>query len=346
LALTKRGRIAVALAVLVGVLSLPVLGGYIYLRSIGLYGGSDPGERVEVTIPKGASVNEIGQELENAGVIESAFGFRLATFIGEGADEIQAGTYQIPSGLNARDALTYLVENPPEGPTTFEVTFQEGSWLVDMAAVLERDTGIPSDRFLKAATSGEVDSRYRPDDVDTLEGLLFPSTYEISEKNTAKEVVERLVTQFEREVGGIDLTRRAAAVNLDPYETIIVASMIEAETFLDEERPKVARVIYNRLNEGMMLGIDATVLYALGEHKQTLSSSDLDVDSPYNTRKVAGLPPTPIGAPGLASLEAALEPAEGDWLYYVLADCDGNHAFSTNYDDFLADKAAYQELDC
>jgi UPF0755 protein len=346
LALTKRGRILVALLVLLGVLSLPLLGGYIYLRSIGLYGGSDPGDRVEVTIAKGAGVNEIGQALEDAGVIESAFGFRLATFIGEGSESIQAGTYQIPSGLNARDALTFLVENPPEGPAVFEVTFREGAWLVDMAAALERDTGISSERFVDAATSGEVGSRYRPNGVDTLEGLLFPSTYEISEKDTAREVVELLAAQFEREANGIDLARRAGSVNLDPYEAIIVASMIEAETFLDEERPKVARVIYNRLNEGMMLGIDATVLYALGEHKQTLTSSDLDVDSPYNTRKVGGLPPTPIGAPSLASLEAALDPAEGDWLYYVLADCDGNHAFSTDYDDFLADKAAYQELEC
>ena len=336
----------VAFVVLIGLLSLPLLGGYMYLRSIGLYGGSDPGQRVEVTIAKGASVNEIGQALEDAGVIDSAFGFRLATFIGEGWEKIQAGTYQVPSSLNARDALTFLVENPPEGPAVFEVTFREGAWLVDLAAVLERDTGKSSERFLDVATSGEVPSRYRPKGIDTLEGLLFPSTYEISEKDTAREVVEMLAGQFEREADGIDLARRATSVNLKPYEAIIVASMIEAETFRDEERAKVARVIYNRLNEGMMLGIDATVLYALGEHKQTLTSSDLDIDSPYNTRKVAGLPPTPIGAPGLASLEAALDPAEGDWLYYVLADCDGNHAFSTNYDDFLADKAAYQELDC
>ena len=108
----------------------------------------------------------------------------------------------------------------------------------------------------------------------------------------------------------------------------------------------IARVIYNRLQEGMPLGIDATVLYALGEHKSELSSDDLKIDSPYNTRIVTGLPPTPIGAPGLNSLEAALAPAEGEWLYYVLADCEGHHAFSTNYDDFLEDKAAYQSLSC
>lgn len=108
----------------------------------------------------------------------------------------------------------------------------------------------------------------------------------------------------------------------------------------------VARVIYNRLREGMTLGIDATVLYALGEHKDTLTESELAIDSPYNTRLVAGLPPTPIGAPGAASLEAAAQPAEGPWLYYVLADCEGNHAFSESYDEFLNNKAAYQQLSC
>jgi UPF0755 protein len=345
-ALTKRGRILVAVGLLIGLLALPLVGGFIYLRGIGLYGGSEAGHRVDVTISKGASVNEIGEALEAAGVIKSAFGFRLATFIGEGAESIQAGTYQVPTGLNARDALVFLVDNAPEGPAIFEVTFTEGSWLVDMGAALERDAGLSAKRFVGIATSGRVRSSFQPEGVDTLEGLLFPSTYEVSARETPRDVVEKLVRQFEQEVEGIDLGRRARAVNLTPYEAIIVASMIEAETFQDDERAKVARVIYNRLNEGMMLGIDATVLYALGEHKQSLSSSDLDVDSPYNTRKVAGLPPTPIGAPGIESLEAALEPARGDWLYYVLADCSGRHAFSDSYDDFLHDKAAYQGLDC
>ena len=110
--------------------------------------------------------------------------------------------------------------------------------------------------------------------------------------------------------------------------------------------PKVAQVIYNRIRAGWMLGIDATVLYALGDRHAVLTQSALDVDSPYNTRRYANLPPTPIGAPGRASLEAALDPADGPWMYYVLADCDGNHAFSTTDAEFLEDKAHYQTLDC
>lgn len=108
----------------------------------------------------------------------------------------------------------------------------------------------------------------------------------------------------------------------------------------------VARVIYNRLREGMTLGIDATIIYGLGKHTEELTQSELEIDSPYNTRLYAGLPPTPIGAPGAESLKAAAAPADGEWLYYVLGDCDGNHRFSESYEEFLQNKAAYQQLSC
>jgi UPF0755 protein len=193
--------------------------------------------------------------------------------------------------------------------------------------------------------SGEVRSKYQPEDVDTLEGLLFPSTYQIGKKEDGRAVAQKLVDEFERRVAPLDFSN-AASLGVSAYEAIIVASMIEAETFRSEERRKVAAVIYNRLEKGIHLGIDATILYALGERKNSLTVSDLAIDSPYNTREVAGLPPTPIGAPGLASIRAALDPAPGNWLYYVLADCDGRHAFTSSYDQFLQDKAKYQDLEC
>jgi UPF0755 protein len=154
-----------------------------------------------------------------------------------------------------------------------------------------------------------------------------------------------MVKEFERRAASVDFSGvRSTGVSV--YEAVVVASMVEAEAMLDSERAKIARVIYNRLQKGIPLGIDATVNYALGEHKRELTETDLAVDSPYNTRVVVGLPPTPIGAPGLASLEAAAEPAEGEWAYYVLKNCRGAHAFSVSYNDFLRDKAAYQELSC
>jgi UPF0755 protein len=344
-ALTRRGRLVVFLALLLMVLAIPAAVATVYLRSIGLWGESVPGKEVEVAVKKGASVDEIGQALEDAGVVKSAFGFRLATFLEEGAEKIQSGSYRLPQGLNARDALRELLNRGPAGQEYVAVTFPEGSRLTDFAAVLDRDTHISKGAFLRLVTSGRVRGRYVPDGVESLEGMLFPSTYQIVAKDDARSVAQRLVDEFDKRAAEVGIDE-AGELGVTPYEAVIIASMIEAETFQDEERPKVSAVIYNRLNQGIALGIDATIQYALGDHDGELSSADLNINSPYNTRKVKGLPPTPIGSPGIESLQAALHPAAGDWLYYVLTDCDGHHTFSVDYDDFLSDKATYKSLDC
>lgn len=341
--LTRRGRVATALGILALVALAIAVPGYLYLKSVGLVGSSDPGEPVQVVVPDGANASKIGELLEDKGVIPSALGFRLAMFMDGGDVQIQAGKYTLSKGLTPRDALAQLEKGPEI--EFVSITFPEGSWIVDFAATLDQETHIKGKDFIEAATSGEIRSEYQPDDTDTLEGLLFPSTYQIVETDTAESVVQRLVDEMEKKTAEVGF-EQAERTGVSPYEALIVASMIENEAALDEERPKIARVIYNRLNQGMMLGIDATVLYAIGEHKESLTEADLAVDSPYNTRLVTGLPPTPIGAPGLASLEAAVQPADGDWLYYVLADCEGHHAFSEGYDEFLQNKATYQELVC
>ena len=343
--LTRRGRIIVSLSILCIVVAAPVIAGTVYLYSIGFLGSSDPGRKVEVLIKKGATVNDIAEELERAGVIRSTFGFRLATLVDPGAEDIQAGRYRLPAGLTARDALEALIDEGPLADEFVVVTFPEGYWLTEFADQLADNSEIPAKQFERIATSGAVRSEFQPRSIDTLEGLLFPSTYQIGVKEDARGVAEKLVREFDRRVRGIGVSG-ARALGVSPYEAIIVASMVEAETFQDSERGKVARVIYNRLDVDMALGIDATVLYALGERKQELTTSDLAVDSPYNTRVVTGLPPTPIGSPGVASIRAALNPADGDWMYYVLSDCEGHHAFSIEYNDFLQDKAAYQNLEC
>lgn len=343
--MTRRGKVVVILFVLLGLLLVPAAGGYVYLRSVGFFGSSDPGPEVEFEIPNGSGAAEIGKILEDKRVIKSAFAFRLAAYFDGGAEDIQAGNYVLPTGLTARDALERLKGTGPAGQQYVTVTFPEGSWLTEMADRIDDDTHISGKKFLQLATSGAIRSSFLPEGVDTLEGLLFPSTYQVIEKDTAKSVVKRFAAQFEEQASTLDFSK-AAALGLSDYEIVIVASMIEAETRMDEERPKVAQVIYNRIRAGWTLGIDATVLYALGDRHAVLTQSALEVDSPYNTRRYTGLPPTPIGAPGSASLEAALNPADGPWMYYVLADCDGNHAFSTTDAEFLEDKAHYQTLDC
>jgi UPF0755 protein len=183
----------------------------------------------------------------------------------------------------------------------------------------------------------------QPEGSTNLEGFLFPATYEVPEGavGNAQALVDQMLAAFERasvETGLPDATDLLAGEvgkeSITPYEALIVASLVESEAKVPEDRAKIARVIYNRLAQGMTLGIDASVLYAIQERAGDLTQSDLETDSPYNTRVNRGLPPTPINSPGQASIEAALHPAEGDWLYYVLTDTDGHHYFTNSYADF------------
>ncbi len=342
----RRGRALIVLFVLFLLLGAPVVGGYLYLRSVGFYGESEPGPPVTFRIPRGAGTDTIGNLLEENGVIRSAFGFRLATYFEDGIEDVQSGRYEIPTGLTPRDALAALIDSGPLGAAFVTVTFPEGSWLTDFAATLGENTHLSERKFLSIVENGKVDSQYKPDNIETLEGLLFPSTYQVVEKDSEMDIAQRLVAEMEKQMEKLDFASKAENLGLTPYEALIVASMIEGEASVGGDRDKIARVIYNRLDQGIALGIDATIIYALGEHRTELFESDLEIDSPYNTRLVQGLPPTPIGAPGNESLNAAVNPADGDWLYYVLSDCAGHHSFSVDYNDFLNDKAAYQALEC
>lgn len=341
--LTRRGKWVFTLLSLGLILGAVALTAFVYLSNIGVLGSSSRGPAVALEVPEGANVAEIGRLLEKEGIIDSAFGFRIATYLESGDESIQSGRYTMSTGLSARDALDALLKGPKVEFVT--VTFPEGSWLIDFADRLDEATDVSGAELLEVLEKGKIESSLLPEGGDNFEGLLFPSTYQIVEDDTAESVAQRLADEMEKQLDSIG-TSDAEATGMSRYEILIVASMVQAEAGVEEDRGKIARVIYNRLQQDIPLGIDATVIYALGEHKTSLSPSDLEVDSPYNTRKVGGLPPTPIGASGIASLEAAADPPQGDWLYYVVADCEGHHAFSMNYDDFLADKADYQALDC
>jgi UPF0755 protein len=343
--LTRRGKVVTILVVLLLIITIPVIAGYFYLRSIGVYGSSSPGPEVTFVIPKGSSAGAVGEILEEENVIKSALGFRIAAYLEGGFEDIQAGRYTIAQGLSAGDAFNALLDSGPEKEEEFTVTFPEGSWLKDFARILARESDLSEERFLEIVTDGTVTSPLLPDDVEMLEGLLFPSTYQVGLKETEQDVAEKLVTEFQDRLDAVGFSD-VEALGVTQYEAVTIASMVEAEAKVDSERAKIARVIYNRLEEGMMLGIDATVSYALGEHKTSLTEEDLAVESPYNTRLVAGLPPTPIGAAGEESLAATAHPADGTWLYYVVSDCEGHHAFSESYDEFLQNKALYQTLEC
>lgn len=344
MALTRRGKALSILGAVVLVVGGVALGLLVYLDSLGVIGSSDPGKTVVVSIPHGSSASDVAKLLADRNIIPSALGFRIYLKIHGTDPTIEAGRYELHEGLDVKDALAGL-DQRPLGAKYVKVTFPEGSWLVDFARILDRDTHVSGKKFLHLAHSGQVRSKFEPPNVHNLEGLLFPSTYQIVGHDTPLTVLRRLVDQLDAQVSKIDLSQ-IDAMGYTPYQAIVVASMIEAEAKLDKDRRKIAEVIYNRLHQGIPLGIDATISYALGHHVSALTQSDLAVDSPYNTRLHSGLPPTPIGAPGLASLQAAASPDTGNLLYYVVASCGGDHFFTSDYSAFLRAKARYQALSC
>ena len=208
------------------------------------------------------------------------------------------------------------------------VTFPEGLRREEIAEILERETGLSGERYLALTAAGPRGRELAGADANrSLEGFLFPATYDIYPDTTVRDVVDQQVQAYRDRVAGIDYGY-ARGRNLTRYDVLIIASMVEREVRVPSERALVAGVMYNRLRAGMRLDIDATVQYALGDWKPELTASDLQIDSPYNTRRYPGLPPGPICNPGSASIAAAARPARTDHLYYVAkADGSGGHYF-------------------
>lgn len=297
------------------------------------------GAVVEVTIPPGATLRAIADELEAKGVVKHARAFVIRAESDGYATKFKPGTYQLRVNEPYERVVALLVEGVR--PPTVKVTIPEGSTLEQSADLVAATA--------RRITRGSYASIARNDPPpfelggytsgSTLEGLLFPATYEFDPKIGPRAFIEKQLTAFSDNMTQVDLTR-ARKANLTPYEVVIVASLVEREAQVAAERPLVAAVVWNRLRDGMLLQIDATIQYALGENKPMLTYDDLEVESPYNTYKHPGLPPTPIANPGLDALKAAADPADVDYLFYVARnDGTGRHYFSNNYDQFLADKA-------
>jgi UPF0755 protein len=287
-----------------------------------------PGADVKLTIPLGSSSQRIGNLLDANGVITSSSMWKYYLRL-NGGGPFQAGEYTLKKNMSMKEAIAVLDKGPQ---LKFErLTVREGlvlSQIADAVATLE---GRSAEAFMAAVQSGKVRSKYQPDDVKTLEGLLLPETYNVEPKDDEPALLERMVSSFDVAADQAGVADAQAKVGITPYQAIVVASLIERETRFDDERARVAQVIYNRLKAKMPLGIDASIIYALGksdQHDVRVLFKDLEIDSPYNTYKRVGLPPTPIAAPGEASIRAALAPAGGDDLYYVVTEKDGHHSFA------------------
>ena len=303
--------------------------GGIWLWANGGGGGSQ--RPVTVVVPQGASVTQVAEILDYAGVIRSAVAFRLKV---GGGTVIQAGRYSLETNMSPEEALAALRAGPLVD--TVKVTIPEGLRVEEVAERMQESLGIDAEAFEKLANGGDLAlPPYLPDGSESVEDFLFPKTYDLPRDATPQGAIDVMLAQFETEAAALDWGR-AKALGLTPYEVVIVASLIEREAGIEEDRAKIASVIYNRLRDGMLLQIDATVQYALPKHKPVLTYDDYKFPSPYNTYLHQGLPPTPIASPGLASLRAALHPAETGFLFYLVVDPQTRaHGFTETYEEFL-----------
>jgi len=329
------------------VVALLVILGALYVVNATFQPFHGDGEgRVAVTIPENSDAGEIGAILADKGVVDNARFFELNATLSGDRGNLRPGRYTLQRGMkNAAviDVLTKVPEAPKQAETV-TVTLVEGPSRKENAPVVD-GSGKVEGSYAKASASKATLKRIRelgaPKGTKTAEGFLFPATYELEVGATAADLVEKQLDAFEENFKKVDL-KKAKRANLTRYDVLIIASMIEREASVPRERRLVAAVIYNRLKEGMPLGIDATTRYSTNNWKRPIRQSELDRDEPYNTRIRRGLPPTPIGNPGLASIKAAANPANRDYLYYVQKPGkSGEHAFSSTDAEFQRDYERY-----
>jgi UPF0755 protein len=302
--------------------------------------GDGNGAKVSVVIPKGQSLGDTADQLEKANVISSAFFFKLRARIDGDAGNIKAGRHVLQENMSYGAALEALSHNPPQ-PKLIRITIPEGRSRQEVAPTA-REAGLPGS-YLAATRSfaGFDPHHYGAPKGASLEGFLFPATYELKTSATVKALVAEQLVAFRQNIAKVNLAY-ARKKNLTVFDVLTIASMIEREAGTAHDRPLVAAVIYNRLHKGMPLGIDATLRYHLRDWTHPLRQSQLALDTPWNTRLHLGLPPGPIGSPGLASIQAAARPAKVNYIFYVARPCgNGASNFSSTDAQFQRDVAAY-----
>lgn len=294
------------------------------------------GKDKEVTIPKGTSTKGISVILEKQGIIKNANVFYLYGKLSEKGQKIQAGNYILSSSMSVREIMDKLASGKAK-INTVRFTIPEGYELREIADKLAEQGLVDKDKFYKAVN--EADYKYDflkdipKDRKNRLEGYLFPDTYEVYKGAAETEIVDKMLGRF-NEVLNEKYRQRAKELNMSVDDVVILASVIEREAKLDNERKTISAVFQNRLKKNMKLQSCATVQYILKERKPVLSYKDTEIDSPYNTYKYAGLPKGPIASVGMKSIEAALYPDKVDYLYFFAKE-DGSSVFSRTYQEHL-----------
>lgn len=303
------------------------------------------GEEVTISIPQGSSTQEIGELLKENGLIDNVTLFRIKAKLTGAEDEFQYGVYKFVKGMPDETIMAILKEGNKE--QSVRITIPEGWSVRQIAEYLESENICLASEFEEACNRTDYDFDYygvitnASDREYLLEGYLFPDTYDIIPEEGAEGVVKRMLREFERRwEQHAAWQEQLEARGLTVDQVMIMASCIEREAMLADERPKVARTLLNRMDAGLNWGLNSTVLYALGKEgtgDDKVTYEDLEIDSRYNTYRYTGYPVGPICCPSEASIQAALYPSDGDWLYFIAYDDGTNqHLFTSDYSEFEA----------
>jgi UPF0755 protein len=332
----RRLRGLVPVAIVLGVVAVVAAW---FLVSLYQPGKGEGSGRVAVAIPRGGSLGQIADKLGSAGVIAHPFFFKLRVRMAGHAGDLKPGVYVLKKDMAYGDVIDKLTAGPPHH--FVNVTIPEGRARSEIAPLVKQ-AGVRGDYLRNTVRSPHLNPRtFGARRASSLEGFLFPATYQLKRGATVRALVAKQLAAFKQNFQQVNMAY-ARKKNLTPYDVVTIASMVEREASLDRERPLIAAVIYNRLKQGIPLGIDATIRFAVNNWTSPLRVSQLNVNSPYNTRTHQGLPPGPIGNPGLASLKAAAHPAHVSYLFYVVKPCgNGAHAFSSTDAQFQRDVAKY-----
>lgn len=322
---------------IVPLLILSVL--FIYLVSCSIFNEVDentvpPGTEVEFEITEGMTLSRAAELLEEKDIVDSAFLFKLFVQQRDKEGSLIPGIYMLKAGSGYEEILDIITAVPTV--VTYKFTIPEGFTVKEVIERVIRDIPFIGKEDMELAVNIiNYDYDYLRD-AESLEGFLFPKTYEITIDYSAGNIIEMMLAQYQFETGSLDYSL-ADTKGLGSYDILKIASMIEREAYLAEERALISAVIHNRLDIEMSLGIDATLSYYLEKGEEELTESDLQTDTEYNTRLYAGLPPTPICNPGLACIQAALNPEPDiEYLYFKITDTENHiHSFFNTYQEFL-----------
>lgn len=284
---------------------------------------------VVLNIKDNMPMDKIAKRLKKKGLISSAFLFKVMTILEGNETKLKSGEYELRRNMSPEEIMNILKSGEEK---KYYITFPEGIRLEEIAEKLEKKHLVKKDEFLSLARNRDFIKSLGIDAI-SLEGYLFPDTYAFTKRSGARYILRTMVRELKKRITPDD-EAKMKSMGMNLHQILTIASMIEKETYLDEEKPIIAAVFYNRLKKGMLLQCDPTVIYAKKKFNSRLYRKDLNYDSPYNTYRYSGLPPGPICNPGEKSIRAALNPADVDYLYFVVAG-EGRHKFSKTYSEHL-----------